>query len=272
VELKLADLAKNVMKVGEGKTKGLDVVVDGSLDQILFGYTEFLSEVNGFYDRDFQRPYQDPTVTISPRLARVLVNLCGLPRGKTVLDPFCGLGTVLQEALILGYNVVGLEISSTMSARCRENINWLRGRFQVSPKLSSNVIRADAINLERSDMPTVDAIATEPILMPKLDANPTSNKSEEILRIVRQRYSDAFRAFSWFLPSNGTVSIVVPELVDDRGRSHSFDLEQIGRQYGFIPTRFKESFLENPCQVPTAKRKMIRRKVYLMKKEETRDA
>src|SRR5579872_1873536 len=111
-ELKIVDLKKNILTDDHAKLRGFDVVIDQCGGSPNFGYTEFLSDVDGFRERDMGRPYQDPTLTLSPRIARTLVSICGLKKGATVLDPFCGIGTILQEALVLGLNVVGVEISA----------------------------------------------------------------------------------------------------------------------------------------------------------------
>ena len=68
-EIKIVDLVKNVLIIDQNKTKGFDVTVNCELGEKYFGYTEFVSDVRGFRERDFGRPYQDPTVTMSPRLA-----------------------------------------------------------------------------------------------------------------------------------------------------------------------------------------------------------
>lgn len=266
-EVKLSDLSKNVLTAGkDNNARGLDIIVDCTLGEICYGFTEFASDTASFHERDFGRPYQNPTLTISPRLARTLVNLCGLPKGKTILDPFCGLGTILQEALGQGYNVVGVEISSSEAAKCRQNLNWFRNRFGISPKLSSSVIRGDALKIESSDLQKIDAIATEPILVPKLERNPTSGRAKEITSNVTGKYQEAFRSFSRILRSGGFVSIVAPEIIDDRGKSHEVDLGQLAKDWGFAKMSWKEATIQNPFPVATAKKKIVQRKVYLMVK------
>jgi hypothetical protein len=39
------------------------------------------------------------------------MNIIGLKRGDTVLDPMCGCGTTLIEASIIGINSIGIELS-----------------------------------------------------------------------------------------------------------------------------------------------------------------
>lgn len=266
-ELRISTLVDNVLKGNAEREGGLDVIVACGIDKRYYGYTEYTSDVAGLKERDFGRPYKDPTVTMSPRLARMLVNLCGVRPGGTILDPFCGLGTIMQEALVLGYNAVGVEISAGEAARCRENLNWLSKRFQISPKLSYKVIRGDVMEIDRSVLPRVNAIATEPILIPKLKDNQTAERSDEILKGAAKKYRDAFTAFWDMLGHNGIVSIVVPDLIDDRGKPHSMDLTNLTLESGFVAVRLNVPGLENPCLVPTAKRKIIRRNVYLMKRD-----
>jgi len=264
-ELRLSDLVKTVLTKDSSRVRGLDVVIDCRFGNSLYGYTEFTSDIEGFVRRDFGRPYQDPTVTLGPRLARVLVNLCGLSKGKTIFDPFCGLGTILQEAMIAGYNAVGTEISGQDVMKCRKNLDWMKKQFQISPKLSYYVTRADTFRIEKESLPKIDAIATEPILIPKLEKNPTSGEAEKIIRAAKVEYENAFRTFSRILEKNGKVSIVVPEVVDDRGRGHSIDLGSLV-DLGFSVHHPQAAGVnvENPCTVPTTKKKIIRRKVYLM--------
>jgi tRNA G10 N-methylase Trm11 len=265
-ELKLSNLLRNVLIEEKGKrVPGVDVIVDCSLGGIYYGYTQFPSDIVGFKERDLSRPYQDPTATLSPRLARTLVNLCGLPQGKTLLDPFCGLGTILQEGLLLSLNVVGIDISSSDVARCRENLDWFRRQFKVSSKVSSKISRGNSLRSGYLDLPRVDGIATEPILIPTLERNPSSEKASEIISTASEKYREAFRAFSTLLLPGGRVSIVTPELIDERGRSHPIDLNSIAPDYGFALNRVGDSKVENPCSVPTTKKKIIRRRVYLWK-------
>jgi tRNA G10 N-methylase Trm11 len=264
VEVKISDLKKTVLTSDSKSPSGIDIVVDGCNGQYSFGYTELVSDVDGFKERDLGRPYQDPTTTMSPRLARTLVNLCGLRRGMTILDPYCGLGTILMEALSIGINVIGMDISSSEASRCRENLQWFTRQFQISPKLSWEVIRGDSTKMQKSDLPQIDAIATEPILVPKLDRNPNGSEATKIMHETAKKYRTAINSFAAVLKKKGVLSIVAPELIDDRGRPHGLDLFEIASGSEFRPLRPRCEMIENPCPVPTTKKKIIQRKVFLM--------
>ena len=60
------------------------------------------------------------------RMARALVNIAvGDNRELTLVDPCCGVGTVVIEALDLGINVKGYEISKPIAYNARNNIEFL---------------------------------------------------------------------------------------------------------------------------------------------------
>jgi hypothetical protein len=56
-----------------------------------------------------------------PWLARSCVNLLGLEKGRTILDPFCGSGTFIADAPLMGLNAVGVDVNplSTMISRVK---------------------------------------------------------------------------------------------------------------------------------------------------------
>ncbi|MFI5421288.1 MAG: TRM11 family SAM-dependent methyltransferase, partial [Nitrososphaerales archaeon] len=220
-ELRLADLEKNILSQTETRSSGLEIVALCKNKEQLFGYTEFLSDLHGYQKRDFARSYQDPTTTIGPRLARVLVNLTGLQKGQTLLDPFCGLGTILQEAMMCGYNAVGVDISTANVRKTISNMDWFKKEFRISPKLWSRIIRADSTRLEEGDLQRVDGIATEPLLVPKFEKNPNPGGAEEILREVRIDYRNLVRAFGRILRQNQKAVVVAPDIIDDMGRTHT---------------------------------------------------
>ncbi|MDU4884902.1 TRM11 family methyltransferase [Clostridium sp.] len=60
------------------------------------------------------------------RMARALVNIAvGDNRELSLVDPCCGVGTVVIEALDLGINVKGYEISKPIACNARNNIEFL---------------------------------------------------------------------------------------------------------------------------------------------------
>ena len=93
-----------------------------------------VQDIDAYAKRDQARPARDAKVgMLPPKLAQILINLCGpLKEGARVLDPFCGTGVVLQEAMLMGYEPYGTDIEPRMVEYSKKNIDWLvaHGREQ----------------------------------------------------------------------------------------------------------------------------------------------
>ena len=87
-----------------------------------------VQDIDAYSRRDQARPARDAKVgMLPPKLAQVLINLCGpLKPGARVLDPFCGTGVVLQEALLMGYTPYGTDLSDRMVEYTKKNLDWLQ--------------------------------------------------------------------------------------------------------------------------------------------------
>ena len=86
-----------------------------------------VQDIDAYTKRDQARPARDAKVgMLPPKLAQILINLCGpLPAGSRILDPFCGTGVVLQEALLMGYTAYGTDLSEKMVDYTKRNLEWL---------------------------------------------------------------------------------------------------------------------------------------------------
>ena len=64
-------------------------------------------------------------VSLSPKLARAMVNLSGAKK-EAITDPFCGTGGILVEAGLTGNRAVGYDIDSRMLEKCRKNLEFYK--------------------------------------------------------------------------------------------------------------------------------------------------
>jgi len=71
-----------------------------------------------------RRPFRTP-VSMKPKYARLLVNLSAVPRGGRLLDPFCGAGSILIEAALMGIEAHGSDRDPRMVEGARENLEAL---------------------------------------------------------------------------------------------------------------------------------------------------
>lgn len=266
-ELKIKELYESILFPRGGIPAGLDiVVVNGLTDSPLFGYTVAASDVLGFEKRDLSRSYQDPTITIGPRLARVLVNLAMKEPNGTLFDPFCGIGTILQEGLTTGRNIVGVDISQGNIIKSRTNLNWIKKNCQSSRRLSVDLIRANTMNLRKEYLPKIHGIATEPILLPKFESNPTSSVARECLSEAASLYERSLRVLRELVENKSRIALISPVIIDDRGHEHKLELGPMLKDHDWKQYNPTAPGLRNdyPIRVPTAKRKMIQRDVYVM--------
>ena len=97
-----------------------------------------VQDIDAYARRDQARPARDAKVgMLPPKLAQILINLCGiLPEGSRILDPFCGTGVVLQEALLMGYCAYGTDINERMIEYSKRNLEWL---------MKSEIIQSEGI-------------------------------------------------------------------------------------------------------------------------------
>ena len=86
-----------------------------------------VQDIDAYAKRDQARPARDAKVgMLPPKLAQILINLCGpLPAGSRVLDPFCGTGVVLQEAILMGHKGYGTDLEQRMIDYTKKNLDWL---------------------------------------------------------------------------------------------------------------------------------------------------
>ena len=94
-----------------------------------------VQDIDAYARRDQGRPARDAKVgMLPPKLAQILINLCGvLKPGAVVLDPFCGTGVLLQEAILMGYFGYGTDISERMIEYSKRNLEHFYFKdFQIS--------------------------------------------------------------------------------------------------------------------------------------------
>jgi tRNA G10 N-methylase Trm11 len=95
--------------------EGFELFVIKEKNIYYFAKTVFSSSSKENRFKDTNRPLKKNLHTTSFRLARIMVNLLGLEKNKTILDPFCGTGTFLIEGLIRNYNVIGVDKNTEMA-------------------------------------------------------------------------------------------------------------------------------------------------------------
>jgi len=138
------------------------------------------------------RPFLLP-ITLHPKIARALVNLSGVTKQQTLLDPFCGTGGILLEAGLLGIHIIGSDIDKKMIDGCRKNLEY----YQLK---NFTLFCADIGDMSKH-VCLVDAIVTD---FPY--ARATTTKGEQPTKL----YNRAFMNISQILRKNGRAVIGLP--------------------------------------------------------------
>jgi len=190
------------------------------LGKIYLGKTCAVQEFEDYSFRDYGRPGRDlVSGMMPPKLAKIMINLSQAPEGAVILDPFCGSGTIIQEALLLGYkNITGCDISDKAISDTKKNLAWLlenqNPKSQIlDPKqiqnLKSQIGQADVRHLSKFAS-SVDAIITEPYLGPALRGHETLGEVKKIVEELSALYIEAFGEFRKILNPGGKIVIVFP--------------------------------------------------------------
>lgn len=199
--------------------KGIEVLVALEPKRCFVGATQAVQDFEAFAHRDMNRPRRDDVSgMLPPKLARIMLNLSGVAIGKdtVILDPFCGSGTIMQEALLLGAGkVLGSDASSQAVSDAQANLEWLRA--QHPGMAEGRVEQVDVAEID-SWLPKhfVDVVATEPFLG---DPVRTSIKKDAAVRRqaeLSELYDGALEALAKVVKPGGRAVMLFPVLDDRR--------------------------------------------------------
>ena len=193
-----------------------------------YARTIAVSNLFEYEKRDKARPVQRPLQMVSIRLAKILINLSGAKPGLTVLDPFCGIGVVLQEAMLMKINSIGIDVDDEMIAASIKNTDWTRKNSHSNA--TCKVVHADStkqINVK------ADCVASEPYMGPLLRKIPMEVEANKIMNELRSMYSSLLKNLK---PNvKGKIAIVMPRFRLYSGKRISADFEKIAYDNGYKP-------------------------------------
>ena len=88
-----------------------------------------------------------------PKFARALVNLTMARENETILDPFCGTGTILQEASLMNIEAIGLDLDKKMCRGTYRNLKHLDLKRTSIIRSDSTVLPVKAADVIATDLP-----------------------------------------------------------------------------------------------------------------------
>ncbi len=230
-ELSTAQVLHN--KLAEPSAWELLIIKDGN--KTILAQTMFVQDINAYAARDQARPKRDARVgMLPPKLAQIIINLAGshmrpedanLDPNKTyprsvVLDPFCGTGVVLQEALLMGYEVIGTDLEPRMVDYSQQNLDWLKahGEYKLAVADATSA-KWDGFNLVACEAYLGRPFSAEP--KPDVLKTVTSDANiiiKKFLRNLANQTQPGFRLCiavpAWFVGSQTKHLPVLDQLTD----------------------------------------------------------
>ena len=166
-----------------------------------------------FQKRDIYKPRQRKIFGMPPRLAKIMVNLSSCTENKTLLDAFCGVGTVLQEALLIKAHVVGTDINPWCIKATEDNLKWLTHEYELH-NANYRVIQSDVELLSRKiGRETIECIVSEPDLGPALRQIPTTPYAKKIIEKLTPLFFGFIEEAYKVLTPGGKLVVVTPYIV-----------------------------------------------------------
>jgi tRNA G10 N-methylase Trm11 len=204
-----------------------------------------------FQKRDVGKPVQRKIFAIPPRLARIMVNLAACTEGKVLLDPFCGVGTILQEALLAQAKAIGVDINRWCVEAASRNMEWLKDEYSLE-NAEYRVLQGDVQRLsQKIGWEQVDCVATEPDLGPALRQMPTTSYAVRIAEKLEPLYYSLLEEAYKVLKSGGRLVLVSPYIKTRSGNPVTMRIEEKAAELGFERVYpFKREFFADDAAVP----------------------
>ncbi|MDD4271266.1 MAG: methyltransferase domain-containing protein [Patescibacteria group bacterium] len=218
--------------------KGVEIVIIEFNKKLLLGKTLAVQPFKELSFRDYGRPARDDySGMLPPKLAQIMINLAGADLGAAILDPFCGSGTIITEAALMGYKkITGSDISDRALGDTKNNLAWVQSNFKLEA-LNFKLFHSDAAQISKHIAPnSIDFIITEPYLGPQRGNTPINKIKTELEKL----YSESLREFKKILKPGGKIVMIWPVF---QGKLSTFIYPNIDgyKIIGSIPANLKKN-------------------------------
>lgn len=210
---KFKDLSSVIVTENKLLERGFEMIIVENKGKYFVGQTVAVQNYKAYSKRDFGRTARDDrSGMLPPKLAQILVNIGGKSTDKTVYDPFCGSGTVLQEAALMGFqNIYGSDLSEKAVADTKKNLEWLSSLLpeQNNESLVTNIFQSDVLS---PSLPAkADLIVGEGYLGEPTRRNVAKATSDA--KNLADFYLKALTQLSRILNENGRIVLALPYFI-----------------------------------------------------------
>lgn len=238
------------------KENGFEFLITKLNNTFLIFKIEAIQNFENYSKRDFGRPNRDSkSGMLPPKLCKMMINLSSFidKENITVLDPFCGSGTMIAELLLLNYkNIIGSDISEKAINDSKINTDWIKENYNIKNK-NINIFKEDIKNINNKiEKNSIDLIITEPYLGPSnLNINNILEIKKNII-YLENLYLETFKKLYEVLKRGGEIIIIFPVFKISLDNKISFlklnILDEI-KKMNFIKEDFKKLNIENFSEI-----------------------
>lgn len=198
-------------------SQGIEIIIFKQNNKIIIGHTLSVQPFKKLSFRDYGRPARDDrSGMLPPKLAQIMINLSTVRTRPDafLLDPFCGSGTILTEAMLMGYkNLIGSDISQKAIEDTEKNIKWIEKNYKLHlPAGKAGIANYKLFNKSVTQLyqflkpNSIDAIITEPYLGPQRE----KFNVQKVVKELEELYSAALQEFKKILKPNGQIVMIWP--------------------------------------------------------------
>lgn len=220
IELNTAQVIHNQLT---GPT-GMELLLIRDGNKTLLAQTTTVQDIDAYAARDQARPARDARVgMLPPKLAQIIINLSAPEEKTAVLDPFCGTGVVLQEALLMGYDAYGTDIEDRMIDYSSKNLDWLAGNHDFS---GQNLL-LETGDATQFSWQAFDRIAGETYLGQPFSSEPSPEKLKQVMQDVDTIHRKFLQNVANQTQSGFRMCIAVPAWFTKSGVRHLKTLDSL---------------------------------------------
>ncbi|MDO8265658.1 MAG: hypothetical protein Q7T41_01795 [Candidatus Saccharibacteria bacterium] len=246
------------------------IVSDGQTAYL--AQTTRIQDIDAYAARDQARPHRDAKVgMLPPKLAQIIINL-GVgkienQKSMLVLDPFCGTGVVLQEAMIMDYHVYGTDLVPRMVQYSIDNLAWLDTKYPHKGDYR-RVEVGDAVshkwnwsNVEGQMSKVV--VAGETYLGQPLSALPSNEHLSKIIYEVNLTHHKFLQNIGKQIPSGTRLCLAVPTW---RGKYEFLHLPMLDHLTDMGYTRMRFTNVDNEDLIYHREGQVVGRELLVLQK------
>jgi tRNA G10 N-methylase Trm11 len=154
-----------------------------------------------------------------------------------ILDPFCGTGTVLQEAILKGFKAHGTDLSDKMIEFSQENIAWLMKEFRPHGEVGE-IFQADATEANWDFSKNLQSVVCETYLGQPFSAPPSPKKLAEVRENCNRIISNFLKNLATQIPEGTQICIAVPAWKTQNGTFSHLPLVDFLNELGYNRKEF----------------------------------